>query len=100
MLTCLSKQYFGVECPGCGAQRSFVCLCRGEILDSLALYPALIPFFIFLIVSALSLIKPVNLNVKWVLVTALVTFGIMLAYYIMKITGLAPWYFEAANHFH
>jgi ABC-type transport system involved in cytochrome c biogenesis permease component len=100
MLTCLSKQYFGVECPGCGAQRSLVCLCRGELLDSIALFPALIPLMIFMIISGLSLIKPLNLNLKWVVIIAIVTFSIMLVHYIMKIAGLAPWYFEAAHHFH
>ena len=100
MLTCLSKYYFGVECPGCGAQRSLVCLCRGEFLDSLALFPALIPFMVFMVVSVLSLIKPLNLNLKWVLVTAITTFSIMFGHYIMKISGLAPWYFEASHHFH
>src|SRR5688572_26255843 len=100
MLTCLSKQYFGVECPGCGAQRSLVCLFKGEFLDSLALYPALIPFFVFMIVSALSLIKPISLNTKWVLIVAVITFSLMIGQYILKMMGLAPWYDEAASHFH
>ncbi len=100
MLTCLSKEYFGVECPGCGAQRSLVCLFRGDILDSIALYPALIPFFIFFTMAVLTLIKPVKLSPKWVLVAALITFGIMIIHHILKITGNAPWYYEAANHFH
>jgi len=100
MLTCLSKEYFGVECPGCGAQRSLVCLLRGEVLDSLALYPALIPFIIFFTMAILTLVKPLKLNAKWVLIAALITFGIMIIHFILKITGNAPWYDEAATHFH
>jgi hypothetical protein len=100
MLTCLSKQYFGVECPGCGAQRAFVCLIRGEFLESFALYPALIPFFIFVIVSVLSLIKPISLSTKWVLAAAIVAFSLMIGQYVLKMMGLAPWYDAASSHFH
>lgn len=100
MLTCLSKEYFGVECPGCGAQRSLICLLRGEVLDSLALYPALIPFIVFVIVAGLSVIKPVKLDAKWVLIMAIITFSIMIIHYILKVSGYAPWYYEAAGHFH
>jgi hypothetical protein len=28
--TCLSKAFFGVDCPGCGLTRSFVCLAHGD----------------------------------------------------------------------
>jgi ABC-type transport system involved in cytochrome c biogenesis permease component len=100
VLTCFSKYYFGVECPGCGAQRSAVCLFRGEWLDSLALYPALIPFFIFMVVAVLSVIKSIKMSTRWVLIMAMVTFGIMIVHYIMKVSGMAPWYYEASNHFH
>ena len=41
-----------MECPGCGMQRSFIMLLRGDLIDSLLMYPALIPslvLFVFLI---------------------------------------------------
>ena len=100
MLTCFSKQYFGVECPGCGAQRSFICLLHGDILDSLALFPALIPFMVFAIVAGMSMFKFFKIEVRWVLILAIVTFVIMLGHYILKITGNAPWYDHAASCFH
>jgi hypothetical protein len=32
--TCLSRAWFGVECPGCGLTRSFICLAHGDWLRS------------------------------------------------------------------
>jgi len=43
MQPCFYKRNFGIECPGCGMQRAFVALLRGQFWESLKLYPALIP---------------------------------------------------------
>ena len=45
---CFYKKFLGVECPGCGMQRSFVELLRGNFAESLALFPALIPTIILI----------------------------------------------------
>jgi hypothetical protein len=100
MLTCFSKQYLGVECPGCGIQRSAISLLRGDLLDSLALYPALIPFGIFCVVGILSLFKSARVSAKWVVITGIITTVIMLVQYVLKMTGNAPWYDHAAACFH
>ncbi len=41
MLPCLSKQILGVECPGCGMQRSVAFLLQGEFLAAFKMYPAI-----------------------------------------------------------
>jgi hypothetical protein len=47
-MTCPWKKHFGIECLGCGMQRSFIELLRGNIFESIKLYPALIPMmFLF-----------------------------------------------------
>lgn len=43
LLTCPYKKHFHIQCPGCGFQRSFISLLEGHLLESLKLYPALIP---------------------------------------------------------
>lgn len=43
LLACPIKQTTGMDCPGCGFQRSVVALFEGDILISLKLYPATIP---------------------------------------------------------
>lgn len=46
MLTCYYKKHFGMECMGCGIQRSFIALLKGNIYESFLLYPALIPLIL------------------------------------------------------
>ncbi|MEJ2584526.1 MAG: DUF2752 domain-containing protein [Robiginitalea sp.] len=43
MLPCISKQVFGIDCPGCGLQRSVALLLRGEFQASFLMYPGLFP---------------------------------------------------------
>ena len=35
---CVSRAWWGVECPGCGLTRSFVALSSGELVESLRLH--------------------------------------------------------------
>ena len=46
LLTCPSKQLFHLECPGCGLQRSYIALMKGDLLNSFQLYPAAIPILL------------------------------------------------------
>ena len=48
MLTCPSKKWLHMECPGCGLQRSVIALFRGDLPTSLSLYPATIPLLVML----------------------------------------------------
>lgn len=52
---CFYKKYFGIECPGCGMQRAFIELLKGDFVESFILFPALIPtiFLIFYLIAHL-----------------------------------------------
>lgn len=54
-LPCPNKYFFGVDCPGCGMQRSFIELLRGNFLESLKMYPGLIPVILTLLFLAIHL---------------------------------------------
>lgn len=41
MLPCLNKQLFGLDCLGCGAQRAFVMVFRGQFSAAFQMYPAI-----------------------------------------------------------
>ena len=43
LLTCPSKKYLHIECPGCGLQRSILFLLKGDVVSSFLMYPAAIP---------------------------------------------------------
>ena len=48
MLTCGFKATYGIDCMGCGFQRSVLALLNGDLSASISFYPALIPM-VFLI---------------------------------------------------
>lgn len=54
--SCFYRKYLGIECPGCGMQRSFIELLKGNFGESIILYPALIPTLILIILLTLHLI--------------------------------------------
>ena len=44
--TCSFKEHAGIECPGCGLQRSAIALLKGEFIESLLAFPALLPILV------------------------------------------------------
>lgn len=51
MLPCMNKTIFGIDCMGCGTQRSILLLLNGEFLAAFKLFPAIyttVLLFVFL----------------------------------------------------
>jgi hypothetical protein len=49
--TCSFREMTGIDCPGCGLQRSILALLRGDLAGSIQEFPALLPLaamFLFL----------------------------------------------------
>ena len=85
MLACQWKQHFGVECMGCGMQRSVILLLKGQFVDAFYMYPAiytLIAMFSFLLLH-------INFNfkkgAKVLLYLFIINVIIMITNYIIKI---------------
>ena len=55
LLHCPTKHFLGIECPGCGMQRSIIELLRGNFWESIKLYPPLIPMIILLVLLVINL---------------------------------------------
>jgi hypothetical protein len=75
---CIYKHFLGIDCPTCGFQTAFILLLKGNLIDSLKLYPALIPTLILisLLISNFLFRKPGWKIVKWFAITDLaVIFG-------------------------
>lgn len=46
MLPCFNKQIFGVDCPGCGLQRSALLLFQGEFAAAFQMFPGILPMLL------------------------------------------------------
>jgi hypothetical protein len=84
MLPCLNKQLLGVDCPGCGMQRSVDLLLHGQFLAAFQMYPAIytiLPLFALIIGN-----KIFNLKVDNRLITGLgiASVALILINYIFK----------------
>ena len=85
MIPCLSKSMLGIDCPGCGLQRSIVHLLRGEFWEAFIMYPAiyaLIALFGFLILDYFFKVKQSNTITKALMI---LTVSLILINYILKI---------------
>ncbi|MCZ4225565.1 DUF2752 domain-containing protein [Pedobacter rhodius] len=54
-LSCPFKAHFGIDCPGCGLQRSVLALLKGNLPESFRFYPATIPLIILIIFTVIHL---------------------------------------------
>ncbi|MFH4965610.1 DUF2752 domain-containing protein [Gaetbulibacter sp. M235] len=55
MLPCLNKTLFGVECPGCGMQRSVSLIAQGNFKGAFYMYPAIFTLIIMIVFLALHI---------------------------------------------
>jgi len=61
MLPCLNKKLLGIDCMGCGLQRSIVLIFSGNFVEAFNMYPPIYPLLILL----LFLIIDFFLNIKY-----------------------------------
>ncbi|MEG1230693.1 MAG: DUF2752 domain-containing protein, partial [Flavobacterium sp.] len=54
MIPCMFKTLFGIECLGCGFQRSLFLLFQGEFLAAFNMYPAVYTNILFLLLFVLN----------------------------------------------
>ena len=87
LMPCFYKKYFGVDCPGCGMQRAFVELLRGNVQESVHLFPALIPILVMLAFLGLHLVFRFERGGIWLKYMFMVVAGIITVHYILKVSG-------------
>lgn len=84
MLPCMHKKLFGMDCLGCGIQRSFMLLINGDLEGAFKMYPALftmILFFVFIVLQIFD--KKRNYHTPTI-ITGIITAVIMLVSYSIK----------------
>ncbi|WP_189606291.1 DUF2752 domain-containing protein [Salinimicrobium marinum] len=84
MIPCLNKQIFGIDCPGCGAQRAFMLVFQGEFNAAFKMFPAV--YSLIVLISFLIVNLFVKFKNDWLLKIGLIIFNavIIIAAYIYK----------------
>lgn len=88
LATCPIKALTGLECPGCGFQRAGIALLRGELVNSLRLYPAFIPLVMTWLLLLLHLVFKFRQGAKWVKYAFIVSASIVFVNFVVKATIL------------
>lgn len=76
-----------MECPGCGMQRSFIYLLKGDLSGSLQMHPATIPMIGLIMFALLHMVFKFSRGAKVIIIFQLVVAFITISFYIYKITN-------------
>jgi len=87
LLACPFKKLTGIDCPGCGFQRSVIALLQGNLKQSLSYYPATIPLLIAVLFTLIEM--RFKFDKKQHLKTSLYIFAafIVAGSYVLKMSG-------------
>lgn len=85
LLPCAYKMLFGIECPVCGFQRSFLALLKGELRESFFLYPPLVPVLVLFLLLGLFLVTQKMVAQRVMVTYAWSVLAIVLINYIVKL---------------
>ena len=86
MIPCMNKQMFGFECPGCGIQRAFSLLFRGEFTHAFHMFPAIYTSILLFLFLGLHFVDKSRNYQKIIIGTASLNAVIMVFAYIYKMT--------------
>jgi hypothetical protein len=85
MIPCVFIKYLHIECPGCGTQRAFVALLKGDLIHSVKLFPALIPYMITVLLLIIQIFFKFRSGVFYVMYGFIASVTIMMISYTMKL---------------
>lgn len=81
-LPCYYKKFLGIECLGCGMQTAFILLLKGEFLESLRTYPALLPVLFMISFLILHLLFKFKKGARILKFSFIFTLTIMISGYL------------------
>lgn len=88
MLPCFFKSYTGLDCIGCGIQRSIYLLFQGEFVKAFEMFPAIYTTLLFFISVTLHLFDKKRTYHKLVVFFAIANACIMIISYVYKMKFL------------
>ena len=87
MLPCLNKNLFGIECLGCGLQRSLILVFQGDFAGAYKMYPAIFTIIILMLFIIFNLFKKFKHDYKIKMGLLFLNIIIIIVSYIIKITA-------------
>ena len=88
MLPCMNKSIFGIDCIGCGTQRSLLLVLNGEFTMAFYQFPAIYSTLLLFGLIGLHLIDKKRNYQKIIIGLAIINAIIMIISYIYKITNI------------
>lgn len=88
MLPCMNKSIFGVDCMGCGMQRSLNLLLHGEFIEAFKMFPALYTTILFFLVVTLHFLDKSRNYLKLIVGIAIVNALVLVIAYAYKMRFL------------
>lgn len=88
MLPCVNKKFFGIDCPGCGVQRSLIHVIKGEFIEAFHMYPAIFTLIILGVFMILNKRFKFKFGKKIILTLAIVNVAIIAISYIIKMNTI------------
>ena len=85
MLPCLTKKFLGIECFGCGFQRSLILVFQGEFVAAFKMYPAIYTLMLFAAFLIINLFFKFKYAEKIKLILVVLNVVIIVTSYIIKI---------------
>lgn len=85
LLSCPSKSYFAIDCPGCGFQRSILYLLDGDISLSWSIYPPTIFILCTVFLLLLHLVFKLQSGHIFIKFSFIITTIVIAINYIFKI---------------
>ncbi len=82
---CIYQKVLGIPCPGCGLQRSFIELLKGNFVESFHLYPPLLPVLFLFVFLGLHLMFKFRYGALYLKIFAMFTGALMVCNYIITI---------------
>jgi hypothetical protein len=88
MIPCMNKSIFGIECMGCGMQRSILLLLNGEFVEAFKMFPALYTSIVFLAFVVLHFVDKSRNYLKLLIASAILNSLVLLIAYAYKMRFL------------
>ena len=88
LIPCMNKKLFGIDCIGCGTQRAFILLIKGDFGNAFQMFPAIYTTLLLFVFLGLHFIDKSRNYHKIIIGLAITNAVIMIIAYLYKIINV------------